>query len=65
MIDRINSSNDLLNPLSIISFLLKLISNGEDISISLTKNVLHDYFCGKIFIKAEIKKLYSGFNLLS
>ena len=52
----------------LISFLLKFISKGVDISISFTENVFAWLFPveKKIFIKARNKKkLYKSFKLLS
>ena len=57
-IEKISSLNAFKNPLSIISFLLKCISKGVDISISFTENVFAWLFSveKKIFIKARNKK---------
>ena len=59
-IEKISSLNAFKNPLSIISFLLKFISNGVDISISFTENVFAWLFPveKKYLLNQEIKKNY-------
>jgi len=65
-IEKISSLNASTNPSLIISFLLKFISKGVDISISFIENVFAWLFPveKKIFIKARNKKkLYKSFKL--